>query len=77
MNSALLEILVENLPCNFVKPALAQLAVTAEKLLKENNLDFTSVKTLGTMQRLSLIIEGYLVSLKIFQQRLRARRRVC
>ncbi|MFI5247113.1 MAG: glycine--tRNA ligase subunit beta, partial [Nitrospirales bacterium] len=54
----LLEIGVEELPYQFIAPALAVLKDSAEQLLKDQRLAFQSVRTLGTPRRLTLVVEG-------------------
>jgi len=54
----LLEIGVEELPYQFIAPALAALKDSAEQLLKDQRLAFRSVRTLGTPRRLTLVVEG-------------------
>lgn len=59
MNKYLLEIGTEELPYKFVNTGLAQLKTSFEKLLKDNQIDFTSIKSYSTPRRLTLIIEGF------------------
>ena len=54
----LLEIGVEELPYQFIAPALAVLKDSAEQMLKEQRLAFQSARTLGTPRRLTLVVEG-------------------
>jgi glycyl-tRNA synthetase beta chain len=54
----LLEIGVEELPYQFIAPALAGLKDSAEQLLRDQRLAFQSVRTLGTPRRLTLVVEG-------------------
>ncbi|HSL05979.1 MAG TPA: glycine--tRNA ligase subunit beta, partial [Nitrospiraceae bacterium] len=54
----LLEIGVEELPYQFIPPALAALKDSAEQLFKDQRLAFQSVRTLGTPRRLTLMVEG-------------------
>src|SRR4026209_342189 len=54
----LLEIGVEELPYQFIAPALAVLKDSAEQLFNAQRLAFQSVRTLGTPRRLTLIVEG-------------------
>lgn len=54
----LLEIGVEELPYQFIAPAMAALKDSAEQLLKDRRLTFQSVRTLGTPRRLTLVVEG-------------------
>ena len=54
----LIEIGVEELPYQFIAPALAVLKDSAEQMLKEQRLAFQSARTLGTPRRLTLVVEG-------------------
>lgn len=54
----LVEIGVEELPYQFIPPALATLKDSCEQLLKEQRLGFQIAKTLGTPRRLVLVVEG-------------------
>ena len=54
----LLEIGVEELPYQFIAPALAALRDSAEQLFKNQRLAFQSARTLGTPRRLTLMVEG-------------------
>ena len=54
----LLEIGVEELPHQFIAPALAALKDSSEQLFKDQRLAFQSVRTLGTPRRLTLVVEG-------------------
>jgi glycyl-tRNA synthetase beta chain len=54
----LLEIGVEELPYQFIAPALATLKDSSEQLFKDQRLAFQSVRTLGTPRRLTLVVEG-------------------
>jgi glycyl-tRNA synthetase beta chain len=54
----LLEIGVEELPYQFIAPALAVLKDSAEQLLKDQRLAFHSARTMGTPRRLTLVVEG-------------------
>ena len=54
----LLEIGVEELPYQFIAPALAALKDSAEQMLQDQRLAFQSVRTLGTPRRLILVVEG-------------------
>jgi glycyl-tRNA synthetase beta chain len=58
LKDALLEIGVEPLPARFVAPALAQLESHAKKLLAESRLSYKSVRAVGTLRRLAVIVEG-------------------
>ncbi|MDD4572493.1 MAG: glycine--tRNA ligase subunit beta, partial [Clostridia bacterium] len=53
----LLEIGIEEIPARFMEPALAQMAELTKTKLKEANLAYKSIKTLGTPRRLTLIVE--------------------
>ena len=53
----LLEIGVEELPYQFIAPALATLKEAAEQLFKDHRLAFQSVRTLGTPRRLTVVVE--------------------
>jgi glycyl-tRNA synthetase beta chain len=52
-----LEIGVEELPYQFVAPALRALAESSERLFKEQRLTHGTVKTVGTPRRLVLVIQ--------------------
>ena len=54
----LLEIGVEELPYQFIAPALAALKESAEQLFKDQRLAFQAVRTIGTPRRLALVVEG-------------------
>ncbi|MDW7655116.1 MAG: glycine--tRNA ligase subunit beta [Nitrospiraceae bacterium] len=54
----LLEIGVEELPYQFIAPALTTLKDSAEQLFKAQRLSFHSIRTLGTPRRLTLVVEG-------------------
>src|SRR5574341_1417359 len=54
----LVEIGSEELPFDFVTPALALLKEHAERLLAESRLSYRSVRTVGTPRRLVLIVDG-------------------
>ena len=54
----LIEIGVEELPYQFIAPALAALKDSAEQLLKDHRFAFQSARTLGTPRRLTLVVEG-------------------
>ena len=54
----LLEIGVEELPYQFIAPALAVLKDSAEQMLKDRRLAFQAARTLGTPRRLTLVVEG-------------------
>ncbi|HKQ35341.1 MAG TPA: glycine--tRNA ligase subunit beta, partial [Nitrospiraceae bacterium] len=54
----LLEIGVEELPYQFIAPALAVLKDSAEQLFNDQRLAFQSARTMGTPRRLTLVVEG-------------------
>ena len=54
----LLEIGVEELPYQFIAPALTTLKDSAEQLFKNQRVSFHSIRTLGTPRRLTLVVEG-------------------
>jgi glycyl-tRNA synthetase beta chain len=54
----LLEIGVEELPYQFIVPALAALKESAERLLREQRLAFQSIRTMGTPRRLTMVVDG-------------------
>ena len=54
----LLEIGVEELPYQFIAPAVIALKDSAEQLFKDQRLAFQSARALGTPRRLTLVIEG-------------------
>ena len=54
----LLEIGVEELPYQFIAPALAVLKDSAEQMFKDNRLAFQSARTMGTPRRLTLVVES-------------------
>ncbi len=54
----LLEIGVEELPYQFIVPALTALKESAERLLKEQRLTFETARTVGTPRRLMLVVDG-------------------
>ncbi|TKB72157.1 MAG: glycine--tRNA ligase subunit beta [Nitrospira sp.] len=54
----LLEIGTEELPYQFISPALRALAESAERELKDRRLAFEKVHTFGTPRRLTLAVEG-------------------
>lgn len=53
----LLELGVEELPATFVKPALTQLVDLAKSFFEEHRLSYASVRSLGTLRRLALIVD--------------------
>ena len=59
MNKYLLEIGTEELPYKFVNSGIVQLKNAFEKLLKDNEIVFSSIKSFSTPRRLTLIIEGF------------------
>jgi glycyl-tRNA synthetase beta chain len=52
----MLEIGVEELPYQFIAPALAALKDSAEQLFSDHRLAFQSVRTMGTPRRLTLVV---------------------
>ena len=54
----LLEIGVEELPYQFIVPALASLKESAERALNDQRLTFQSVRTMGTPRRLTIVVDG-------------------
>ena len=58
LTELLLEIGTEELPYQFVTPALRTLHQAAETLLKDLRLTYGAVRTMGTPRRLVLLIEG-------------------
>lgn len=59
MNKYLLEIGTEELPYKFVNTGLQQLKSSFEKLLNENGIKFSNIKSFSTPRRLTLVIEGF------------------
>ena len=59
MNKYLLEIGTEELPYKFVNSGIVQLKNSFEKLLKDNQIEFSQIKYFSTPRRLTLIIEGF------------------
>lgn len=57
----LLEIGVEELPYQFIAPALTSLKESAEYLFNDQRLAFQSVRTLGTPRRLTIVVDGLAV----------------
>lgn len=58
MNKYLLEIGTEELAYKFIPSAIEQLKIEFSKLLEENEIKFTNIKTYATPRRLAIIIEG-------------------
>ena len=58
MSKYLLEIGTEELPHKFIKNGISQLKTNFEKILNENKVSFTNIKTYSTPRRLALVIEG-------------------
>lgn len=58
MAELLLEVGVEELPYQFIVPALTALKESAERLLSDQRLTFQSIRTMGTPRRLTMIIDG-------------------
>jgi len=57
----LLEIGVEELPYQFILPALISLKESADRLFKEQRLAFQSIRTMGTPRRLMIVVDGLAV----------------
>ena len=56
--SFLLEIGTEDLPARFIPPAMQQLRENTRKILNDNHIRFSEVKTYGTPRRLAILAEG-------------------
>ena len=56
--SFLLEIGTEDLPARFILPAIQQLKENTRKILDENHITFSEIRTYGTPRRLAAIVEG-------------------
>ena len=56
--SFLLEIGTEDLPARFIPAAVQQLRENAKKILNENHIKFSEIKTFGTPRRLAIIADG-------------------
>jgi len=56
--SLLLEIGTEDLPARFIHPALQQLKDNTAKILKENYIAFSEIRTYGTPRRMAVITDG-------------------
>jgi len=54
----LLEIGVEELPYQFIVPALVSLKESAERLFNDQRLTFRSVRTMGTPRRLTIVVDS-------------------
>jgi glycyl-tRNA synthetase beta chain len=54
----LLEIGTEDLPARFIHPAVQQLEDNTRKILNENRMRFSGIKTYGTPRRLAVIVHG-------------------
>ncbi len=54
----LLEIGIEELPYQFIVPALTSLKESAEGLFNNQRLTFQSIRTMGTPRRLTIVIDG-------------------
>lgn len=54
----LIEVGVEELPYQFVAPALAAMKESSERLLKEQRLAFQAIRMMGTPRRLTMVVEG-------------------
>lgn len=59
MNKYLLEIGTEELPYKFVDSGLVQLKKSFEKLLNDNQISYSNIKSYSTPRRLTLIVEGF------------------
>ncbi|MCD8025334.1 MAG: glycine--tRNA ligase subunit beta, partial [Candidatus Gastranaerophilales bacterium] len=57
-NNFLLEILVQELPYEFIPNAQGQLSALFAKFLNENKLSYKEIKTFATPRRLALLIKG-------------------
>ncbi|MBH0207693.1 MAG: glycine--tRNA ligase subunit beta, partial [Nitrospira sp.] len=57
----LLEIGVEELPYQFIAPALVSLKESAERLCSDQRLTLQSVYTIGTPRRLTIVVDGLAV----------------
>jgi glycyl-tRNA synthetase beta chain len=57
----LLEIGVEELPYQFIVPALTSLKESAARLLNDQRIAFQSVRTMGTPRRLTIVVDGLAV----------------
>jgi len=56
--SFLLEIGTEDLPARFIPPAMQQLKENTGKILKENHITYSEIKTYGTPRRMAVIADG-------------------
>lgn len=54
----LLEIGVEELPHQFILPALASLKESAERLFSDHRLTLQSIRTMGTPRRLTIVVDA-------------------
>lgn len=54
----LLEIGVEELPYQFIRPALASLKESAERLFSDHRLTLQSIRTMGTPRRLTIVVDA-------------------
>ncbi len=54
----LLEIGVEELPYQFIVPALTSLKESTARLLNDQRIAFQSVRTMGTPRRLTIVVDG-------------------
>ncbi len=61
MAELLLEIGVEELPYQFIVPALTSLKESAARLLNDQRIAFQSVRTMGTPRRLTIVVDGLAV----------------
>jgi glycyl-tRNA synthetase beta chain len=58
MKDLLFEIGTEEIPSNYLLPALAEIQAVATRLLAEHRLAAAGLRTLGTPRRLTLVVEG-------------------
>lgn len=54
----LFEIGTEEIPSGYIPPAMEDLKTVAGRLLQEHRLTYTSIRTLGTPRRLTLLVDG-------------------
>ncbi|MCP9442971.1 MAG: glycine--tRNA ligase subunit beta [Nitrospira sp.] len=57
----LIEVGVEELPSQFIAPALAAMKESSERLLKDQRLAFRAIRMMGTPRRLTMVVEGLAV----------------
>ncbi|KIX14579.1 glycine--tRNA ligase subunit beta [Dethiosulfatarculus sandiegensis] len=58
MAELLFEIGTEEMPARFLPPVLKEMAALAGQMLKDERLENTSIRTMGTPRRMTLIVEG-------------------